>query len=87
MVSLREMIDGKWIEGEEFSTPGPKFIVKLADLLSELHTKWGMSEYMETAMYRNEWIINDMHDIVADLEPVDKFTEDAILKFHEIRVK
>ena len=85
MVALREMIDGKWIEGEEFSTPGPKFIGQLADLLSELHTMWGMSEYMETAMYRNEWILNDMHDIVADLEPVDKFTEDAILKFHEIK--
>ena len=40
------MIDGKWIEGVEFSTPGPKFIEQLADLLSELHTMWGMSEYI-----------------------------------------
>jgi len=85
MVSLREMIDGKWIVGEEFSTTGPKFIEQLADLMGELHTLWGMSEYMETALHRNEWILNDMHDVVYALEPVDDFTENAILEFHEIK--
>ena len=85
MVSLKEMIDGKWIEGVEFSTPGPKFIEQLADLLSELHTMWGMSEYIETALYRKEWILNDMHDVVANLKPVDKFTEDAIEEFYVMK--
>ena len=38
MVSLKEMIDGAWIEGEQLETPGPKFIEQLANLLVELHT-------------------------------------------------
>ena len=33
MVSLDKMIKGAWIEGEQFTNPGPKFINQLADLL------------------------------------------------------
>ena len=85
MVSVDDMIKGKWIEGEQLSTPGPKFIEQLADLMSELHTMWGVDEYVENALYRKEWILNDMHDMVYALEPVDDFTENAILEFHEIK--
>ena len=85
MVSLNEMIDGAWIEGEQLTKPGSKFVEQLADLMNELHTMWGMDEYMENALYRKEWILNDMHDMVYALEPVDDFTENAILEFHEIK--
>ena len=85
MVSLNEMINGAWIEGEQLSTPGPKFIEQLANLMIELHTMWGMDEYLKNVLYRKEWILNDMHDAVYALEPVDDFTENAILEFHEIK--
>ena len=85
MVSLNEMMDGAWIEGEQLTKLGSKFIEQLADLMSELHTMWGMDEYMENLLYRKEWILNDMHDVVYVLEPVDDFTENAILEFHEIK--
>ena len=95
MVSLNEMIDGAWIEGEQLTKPGSKFVEQLADLMSELHTMWGMDEYMENLLYRKEWILNDMHDVVYALEgerrytstglPVDDFLEKAILEFHEIK--
>ena len=88
MVSLNEMIDGAWIEGEQLTKPGSKFVEQLADLMSELHTMWGMDEYMENLLYRKEWILNDMHDVVYALEgarrytstglPVDDFLEKAI---------
>ena len=52
MVSLKEMIDGAWIEGEQLQTPGPQFIEQLADLLAELHkSSYAMENLNRMASY------------------------------------
>ena len=76
MVSLKEMIDGAWIEGEQLETPGPKFIQQLADLLVELHT--------------SSYAINPskMWDVVDELiswHKKDNYCEDALYDLYAIK--
>jgi len=78
MVSLKEMIDGAWIEGEQLETPGPKFIQQLADLLAELHT----------SSYAKEPSL--MWQVVDDLiswKDKDVFCEDALYDLFAIKSK
>ena len=78
MVSLKEMIGGAWIEGEQLSTPGPKFIQQLADLLAELHK----SSYASANL-------NRMWESVDNLvkSEKDKFCEDALYDLYAIKSK
>ena len=76
MVSLKEMIDGAWIEGEQLETPGPKFIQQLADLLVELHT----SSYAKNS--------SKMWEVVDDLiswHKKDNYCEDALYDLYAIK--
>jgi thiamine kinase-like enzyme len=74
MVSLDEMIKGAWIFGEELSTPGPKFIEQLADLLVELHK----SSYATTPFI--------MWNVVENLVSWDdSFCEDALYDLYAIK--
>lgn len=79
MVSLKEMIDGAWIEGEMLATPGPKFIEQLADILAEIHTlPHGYASVPKSPML----------DVVSDLviwKKKDTFTEDALYDYYAIR--
>ena len=77
MVSLDEMIKGAWIEGEmlPYKHCNHVFIDELAFVLMDLHN-------MTT-----DWPDNNMFDLVDNLEPVDEFTENAILEFNEIKPK
>ena len=75
MVSLKEMIDGAWIDGEQLGTPGPKFIQQLADLLVELHT----SSYAKEP--------SPMWEVVDDLiswHKKDNYCEDALYDLYAI---
>ena len=76
MVSLKEMIDGAWIEGEQLETPGPKFIEQLANLLVELHT----SSYAKNP--------SKMWEVVDDLiswHKKDNYCEDALYDLYAIK--
>ena len=77
MVSLDEMIKGAWIEGEmlPYEHCNHVFIDELAFVLMDLHN-------MTT-----DWPDNNMFDLVDNLEPVDEFTENAILEFNSGRMK
>ena len=69
MVSVEEMINGVWIEGEQLKTPGPRFIEQLATLLVELHTSSYATEPSE------------MWNIIDDLiewKDKDSYCEDAL---------
>ena len=76
MVSLEEMINGTWIKGEEFDTPGSNFIEEFADLLAELH----QSSYATSPC--NMWNVVD--DLVSWNEK-DTFCEDALCDFYAIK--
>ena len=78
MVSLNEMINGVWIKGKmlPYNHCNHAFIDELAFILIELHTM--MPE-------ETDWPDNNMFDIVDNLNPVDEFTENAILEFNEIK--
>ena len=79
MVSLKEMIDGAWIEGEQLQTPGPKFIEQLADLLAELHK----SSYAMENLNRM-WQVMDG---LVEWKEKDTFCEDALYDLYAIKSK
>ena len=76
MVSLEEMINGAWIEGEQLDTPGHNFIEQLAEFLAELHK----SSYATSPS--NMWNVID--DLVSWYEK-DTFCEDALCDFYAIQ--
>ena len=78
MVSLKEMIDGAWIEGEMLTEPGDNFVGQLADLLAELH----QSSYASSK--------SNMGDCIQDLvewKEKDTFCEDALYDLYAIKSK
>ena len=78
MVSLKEMIDGAWIEGEMLTEPGDNFVGQLADLLAELH----QSSYASSK--------SNMWDCIQDLvewKEKDTFCEDALYDLYAIKSK
>ena len=84
MVSLKEMIDGAWIEGEMLEKPGDKFIQQLADLLVQLHS---LPHGPDFATY-DDIPESNMRDVVEDLvnwKEKDTFTEDALYDLYAIK--
>ena len=79
MVSVKEMIDGAWIEGERLQAPGPKFIEQLADLLAELHK----SSYAMENLNRM-WQVMDG---LVEWKEKDTFCEDALYDLYAIKSK
>ena len=72
MVSLSEMMEGAWIEGEQLEVPGDKFVEQLVDILIELHS----SPY--TGPDRKKFPAErDVSDLIA-CDDKDDFTKQAI---------
>ena len=78
MTPLDKMIAGEWIRGEmlPYEHCNHAFIDELAFVLMDLHNM---------APEETDWPDNNMFDLVNRLEPVDEFTENAILEFTEIK--
>jgi aminoglycoside phosphotransferase (APT) family kinase protein len=78
MVSLREMMEGAWIEGEQLGVPGDKFVEQLVDILIELHS----SPY--TGPDRKKFPAErDVADLIA-CDDKDDFTKQAIDEYFNL---
>ncbi len=84
MVSLDEMINGVWIEGDQLKSPGPKFIEQLALLLAELHS---LPHGKDFATYSGipESNMRDVIRGLVDWREKDNFCEDALYELYAIK--
>ena len=77
MVSLKEMMEGAWIEGDQLEIPSANFVEQLANLLVELHSSPVSKNIKKFPAER------DVADLIA-WDDKDEFTRQTIYEYFDL---